>query len=319
MKTSEITQVGVIGAGTMGSGIAELFAESGYNVIWYNRSATGVQRGLTRIRANQATLIGNGMLTQDEAEAALARLHPTEDLTALSSVDLISESVTEDLEVKRDLFHSLDGLCARETILTTNTSGLPISHIATSVSIPERFAGMHFANPPQVMPIMEVIKGDRTSDATCELLLALAQVLHKHAVFVRKDVPGFIGNRLQGALLREALHLIEEGVASPADIDAMVKHGLGLRWAFLGPIEGMDLGGLDVMNAIFGYLFQELSAAKQAPRMLRELVAAGKLGAKSGTGFYEYAAGSAASIIDERDANLLKLLQLKSQNQPGGT
>ena len=310
---SDITQVGIVGAGTMGSGIAELFAESGYDVIWYNRSETGIQRGLTRIRANQATLIRNSMLTQDEAEAALARLHPTYDLTELSSVDLISESVAEDLEVKQDLFRSLDRLCHDETILTTNTSGLLISNIATAVSHPERLAGMHFATPPQVMPIMEIIKGERTSDATCELLLELAQVLHKHAVFVRKDVPGFIGNRLQGALIREAFHLIEEGIASPADIDAMMKHGLGLRWAFLGPLEGMDLGGLDVVNAVYGYLFQELSDAKQPPRILQELVAAGKLGAKSGSGFYEYAAGRAERIIDDRDAKLLKLLQLKSQ------
>ena len=310
---SDITQVGIVGAGTMGSGIAELFAESGYDVIWYNRSETGIQRGLTRIRANQATLIRNSMLTQDEAEAALARLHPTYDLTELSSVDLISESVAEDLEVKQDLFRSLDRLCHDETILTTNTSGLLISNIATAVSHPERLAGMHFATPPQVMPIMEIIKGERTSDATWELLLELAQVLHKHAVFVRKDVPGFIGNRLQVALIREAFHLIEEGVATPADIDTMMKHGLGLRWAFLGPLEGMDLGGLDVVNAVYGYLFQELSDAKQPPRILQELVAAGKLGAKSGSGFYEYAAGRAERIIDDRDAKLLKLLQLKSQ------
>jgi len=315
MEMADITRVGVVGAGTMGSGITEIFAESGYEVIWYNRSEAGMQRGLARVRSNQQALMRHKLLTPTDAEAALARLHPTDNLDTLSSVDLVSESVVENLAVKQELFGVLDHLCHREAILTTDTSGLPITAIATALANPARFAGMHFYNPPHLMPLVEIIKGDHTSDTTCALLLALAQRLHKQAVFVQKDVPGFVANRLQVALLREALHLIEAGIASPADIDTAMKHGLGLRWAFLGPLEIMDLAGLDVANAVCGYLFAALSDTKGASNVLQNLVAAGKLGAKSGAGFYDYPADTAQGIIDDRDTKLLKLLQLKSQSE----
>jgi 3-hydroxybutyryl-CoA dehydrogenase len=167
-------------------------------------------------------------------------------MMALASVDLISESVAEDLKLKQDLFSALAQCCRPDTILTTDTSGLPISEIATGISHPARFAGMHFANPPQIMLLAEIIKGEHTSEATCELLIALAHRLGKYPIFARQDVPGLIAARLQCALIREALHLLEAGIATPADIDAAVKHGLGLRWAFLGPLELVDLGGVDV-------------------------------------------------------------------------
>lgn len=315
MEISDITRVGVVGAGTMGSGIAELFAESGYEVIWYNRSETGMQRGLARVRSNQRTLVHHKILTPADAEAAMARLSPTGDLEALSTVPLISESVAEDLAIKRELWGKLDRLCRPETILTTDTSGLPITSIAAAVSNPARFAGMHFNNPPHLMPLVEIIRGDGTSDATCALLHALAQRLHKQPILVWKDVPGFIMNRLHVALIREALHLVEAGVASAADVDTAVKSGLGLRWAFTGPMEFMDLAGLDLSKKICGYLFSALSDAKEPSKLLQELVAAGKLGAKSGAGFYDYPAGKTQRIVDDRDEKLLKLLQLKSQSE----
>jgi len=315
MEISDITRVGVVGAGTMGSGVAELFAESGYEVIWYNRSEVGIQRGLARIRRNQQVLMRHKILTLTDAELALARLHPTDDLEALSNVELISESVAEDLALKRKLWSKLDRLCHPDAILTTNTSGLSITSIAANLSNPERFAGMHFANPPHLMPLVEIIKGDSTSEAMCVLLLTLAQHLHKKPVLVRKDVPGFIANRLHVALLREVLHLIEAGIAFPADIDTAVTNGLGLRWAFTGPVEFMDLAGLDLSKVIFSYLFPALSDIKDTPKVLQDLVAAGKLGAKSGAGFYDYPAGRAERIIDERDDKLLKLLQLKSNSE----
>jgi 3-hydroxybutyryl-CoA dehydrogenase len=314
MEISNITRVGVVGAGTMGSGIAEIFAESGYEVIWYNRSEAGMQRGLARIRSNQQILMHHNILTPTDAEAVLARLYPTDDLEALSTVGLVSQSVAEDLALKRELWGKLDCLCHPEAILTTNTSGLSITSIAAALSNSTRFAGMHFANPPHLMPLVEIIKGDGTSDATCVVLLELARRLHKQPVLVRKDVPGFVANRLHVALLREALYLIEAGIASPAEIDTAVKNGLGLRWAFTGPVEFMDLAGLDLSQAIFGYLFSALSDTKEVPKVLQDLVAAGKLGAKSGAGFYDYPADKAQRIIDDRDDKLLKLLQLKSQS-----
>jgi 3-hydroxybutyryl-CoA dehydrogenase len=312
MHISDIKTIGIVGAGTMGAGIAEVFAESGYSVIWYNRSVSGMARGLGQIRKNRSTLIQNGVLTSAEAEAADARLHPTHDLADLTVADVISESIAEDLETKRDLFRKLDGLCLPDAILTTNTSGLSISQIAEAVSHPARFAGMHYVNPAHIVPLVEIIKGDKTADATCALLLELAGRIRKHPVLVKKDVPGFIANRIQFAVIREALHIIEAGIAEPADIDVMMKSGLGLRWALLGPLETADLGGLDLFNTIAGYMFPALSDSTDAPKGLQTLVDAGKLGAKSGAGFYDYSERSAQQRISERDEKLLKLLEIKN-------
>ena len=311
VSSTDIKQIGIVGAGTMGSGLAEVFAEAGYDIVLYNRSEAGMQRGLARIRENQETLIRNGVLTETEGEAARARLQPTHNLTDLADADVISESIAENLEVKQALFRSLDKICGQETVFTTNTSGLSISQIATAVSHPERFAGMHYANPPHIIPLVEIIKGKETSDTTCELLIELSKRVRKYPVLVKKDVPGFIANRIQFAVIREVLHLVEEGVGSVSDIDTVIKHGIGLRWALLGPLELADLGGLDIFNTIGGYLFEALSEAKDAPKSLESLVAAGKLGAKSGAGFYDYPAGKAQELIADRDAKLLQMLRVK--------
>ena len=314
MDVADVTQVGIVGAGTMGAGIAEVFAEAGYHVVWYNRSETGIKRGLERLQTNQSTLVRAGVLTQSDAEAARTRLQTTTDLAALSSVDVISESIVETLEAKKALFHALDQICGQHTILTTNTSGLPISQLATVVTNPARFAGMHFANPPHLIPMVELVKGEKTSSVTYDLLTAMAQHLGKHPVRVQRDVPGFIANRLQFAVIREALHLIETGVAAPADIDAAVKHGIGLRWALLGPLEIADVGGLDVFHSIGQYLFQELTNTAEGSKVLDALVASEKFGAKSGAGFYDYPAGKAQEIIAQRDNMLLHLLQIKQSS-----
>ena len=315
MNISHIKQIGVIGAGTMGAGIAEVFAEAGYDTILYNRSEAGMARGLDQIRSNQATSIHHDVLTQAEADAAFDRIRPTHDLGNLASVDLISESIVEAFEAKQELFRELDGICDPAIIFTTNTSGLSISQLAMAVAHPTRFAGLHYANPPHIIPMVEIIKGKATSDRTCDLLIELAKRIRKQPILVRKDVPGFVANRIQFALIREALHLVEEGIASPADVDAVIKHGLGLRWALLGPLEIADLGGLDVFNAVSGYLFKELSNTTDSPKVLRDLVSEGKLGAKSKSGFYDYPSGKAQQIIADRDGKLLEILRIKSQEQ----
>ncbi len=307
MNIEGIKKIGVIGAGTMGAGVAEIFAQFGYTVILYNRSKAGMQRALERIRSNVAPI-------EIETDTAEAKIYTTHDLTNLAQVDLISESIAENLEVKQDIFRKLDEICDAKTILTTNTSGLSISQIATAVSHPERFAGMHYFNPPQIVPALEIIKGESTSDATCEVLIALAKQMQKQPILVQKDVPGFVASRLQFAVVREALHLLEEGIASPADIDAVMKHGLGLRWALLGPLEIADLGGLDIFNTVGSYVAKSLSNATESPKVLQDLVAAGKLGAKTGSGFYDYPPGKASALIEERDEKLLEILKLKSQH-----
>ena len=307
MTIEGIKKIGIVGAGTMGAGVAEIFTQFGYTVILYNRSKAGMQRALERIRSNVAPI-------ETETDAAGAKIYTTHDLAELAQVDLISESIAENLEVKQDIFRKLDEICDAKTLFTTNTSGLSISQIATAVSHPERFAGMHYFNPPQIVPAMEIIKGEATSDATCEVLMDLAKQMQKQPILVQKDVPGFVASRLQFAVVREALHLVEEGIASPADIDAVMKHGLGLRWALLGPLEIADLGGLDIFNTVGSYVAKSMSNATDSPKVLQDLVAAGKLGAKTGSGFYDYPPGKASALIAERDEKLLEILKLKSQH-----
>ena len=307
MTTEHIKKIGIVGAGTMGAGVAEIFAQFGYTVILYNRSKAGMQRALERIRSNVAPI-------EIETDAAGAKIYTTHDLAELAQVDLISESIAENLEVKQDIFRKLDEICDAKTLFTTNTSGLSISQIATAVSHPERFAGMHYFNPPQIVPAMEIIKGKETSDATCEVLMDLAKQMQKQPILVQKDVPGFVASRLQFAVVREALHLVEEGIASPADIDAVMKHGLGLRWALLGPLEIADLGGLDIFNTVGSYVAKSMSNATDSPKVLQDLVAAGKLGAKSGSGFYDYPPGKASALIAERDEKLQEILRIKSRD-----
>ena len=311
MAIEDIKRIGVIGAGTMGAGVAEIFVKFGYTVILYNRSQEGMQRAIERI---QSKVAAKPVPIEAATDTASAQIYTTHDLTALAEVDLISESIAENLEVKQEIFRKLDEICDAETLFTTNTSGLSISEIATAVSHPERFAGVHFFNPPEIVPAVEVIKGEATSDATCKVLIDLLKQMQKQPILVQKDVPGFVASRLQFAVVREALHLVEEGIASPADIDAVMKHGLGLRWALLGPLEIADLGGLDIFNTVGSYVAKSLSNATDSPKVLQDLVAAGKLGAKTGSGFYEYPPGKASALASERDEKLLEILKLKSQH-----
>lgn len=310
MNIEDIKSVGVVGAGTMGAGVAEIFAKFGCAVILYNRSRAGMQRALKRLQSKVAV---NTAPIEKGTDITGAKIYTTHDLTALAQVDIISESIAENLEVKQNIFRKLDEICGAKTLFTTNTSGLSISQIATAVSHPERFAGVHFFNPPEIVPAVEVIKGAETSDATCEILTDLLKRMKKQPILVQRDVPGFVASRLQFAVVREALHLVEEGIASPADIDAVMKHGLGLRWALLGPLEIADLGGLDIFNTVGSYVATALSNATDSPKVLQDLVAAGKLGAKTGSGFYDYPPGKANALIADRDEKLLEILRLKSR------
>ena len=293
MAIEDIKKIGVVGAGTMGAGVAQICAEFGYTVILYNRSTAGMQRAVERLQSHVTV---TPIPIETETNAAETKIYTTHDLTALAEADLISESIAENLEIKQDIFRKLDEICDSNTLFTTNTSGLSISQIATAVSHPERFAGVHFFNPPEIVPAVEVIKGAETSDATCEVLIDLLKLMKKQPILVQKDVPGFVASRLQFAVVREALHLVEEGIASPADIDAVMKHGLGLRWALLGPLEIADLGGLDIFNTVGSYVAKSMSNATDSPKVLQDLVAAGKLGAKTGSGFYDYPPGKANAL-----------------------
>ncbi|MCY3765636.1 MAG: 3-hydroxyacyl-CoA dehydrogenase family protein [Gemmatimonadetes bacterium] len=311
MDLPGIFAVAVIGAGTMGSGIAGMFARAGCHVRLVDLSDALLDRAIARLRLGQEALVEAGLLLPRDAHVSMERVIPTTDLAeACDGSDFLLEAVTEDLALKQELFAAVDGLCPRETVLATNTSGLSVTAIARATGRPDRVGGMHFWNPPHLVPLVEVIRADTTSDDTAERLKAVALRLNRKPIMVRRDIPGFVGNRLQFAVMREALHLLREGVASAEDIDTAMTAGPGLRYSFMGPLRTADLGGLDVFRAISSYLFASLSVDREAPETLHALVEAGKLGAKSGSGFYRYSDADLGRFIRRRDRILLKLTEV---------
>jgi 3-hydroxybutyryl-CoA dehydrogenase len=322
LRIEEIRTVAVIGAGVMGSGIALTFAQAGYSVHLHARREPTLQAALARIAGNQAIMVQAGLLADATAKESLARIRPMTDLKeAVRGCSFVSESVPENLLQKQEVFAALDRWAERDAVLTTDTSGLSIGAIASSTARPEAVAGFHWMNPPHLMPPVEVIRGDRTSDATIDLVCALARRIGRIPIRVEKDAPGFLWNRLQLALVREALHVVEQGIAGPEAVDQAITVGLGLRWAAVGPLRLMDLGGLATFHAIAGYLYRDLSAAQEPQPLLADKVAAGNTGLRAGRGFYEYPAGAGDAAVAARDARLLELLKLLRlpafrQNEP---
>lgn len=311
LHLDEIRTVAVIGAGVMGSGIAQTFAQSGYAVHLHARRDATLRAALGRIAGNQESLVRAGLLSEMAAREARERIRAITDLAeTVRGCQFVSESVPEDLHVKREVFAALDREAPREAILSTDTSGLSVSAIAAATTRPEMVVGFHWMNPPHLMPPVEVIRGERTSDATMDVACALAGCVGRIPIRVEKDVPGFLWNRLQLALVREALHVVEQGIASPEAVDQAITTGLGLRWSALGPFRLMDLGGLATFHAIAAYLYRDLSAAQEPQRTLADKVVAGETGLRAGRGFYEYLPGSAEAAILARDARLFELLKL---------
>ena len=319
MKAENVSKVAVIGAGTMGAGIAGEFARAGCEVRLLDVSDEVLQRGMKRLGDGQKALIKAALLSAKEAEVALERIKTVTCLeTACDGVELLVEAVSEDMALKQELFRRFDELCPRHAVLASNTSGLSITEVASATTRQELVAGMHFWNPPHIIPLVEVTKGKETSDSTAELLVGMCRRIGKRPILVRHDVPGFVGNRLQFAVLREALHILSEGIASAEDIDAAMTAGPGLRYGLLGPLRTADLGGLDVFFAISNYLFAELNSDSKPPALMAKLVKEGKLGAKTDGGFYQYSEEELSEIIAQRDRVLLGFLRvLKEQGRIG--
>jgi 3-hydroxybutyryl-CoA dehydrogenase len=286
----------------MGPGIALTLALAGHPVTLFGRSAESLARGLAAVDQGLQQLRDERLTTLRSARAGRRRIQGSTDLAvAVGRAAFVFESVSEELELKQELFGQLDRLAPRAAILSSNTSGLPITRIAEQMDHPERAATAHFWNPAHLMPLVELVKGERTSEATLEKLRQVLGSAGKRTVTVRKDVPGQLGNRLQHALFREAFHIIQEGVASIEDVDVAVKYGPGLRFPAYGLLEHADMVGLDMMQAIDSYLFSALSSADAPPPFLRELVARGDLGAKTGRGLYDWTQRSAADVLAARD------------------
>ena len=311
MVAKDLSVVAVVGAGTMGPGIARSFARVGCQVHLVDLTPDLLRRGMQRLRDAHGVLVGADQLSEKEAEGALGRIRPLVSLSdACEQAQLVVEAAPENMTLKQDLFRRLDELCPPKAVLSSTTSGLSITKLAAATQRPTLVAGMHFWNPPHIVPLVEVIKGEETSDSTASLLIEIGRRIGKRPILIRRDVPGFVGNRLQFAVLREALYLLSEGIASAEDIDIAMTAGPGLRYGLLGPLRTADLGGLDVFQAICAYLFPELDASRDVPDLLTRLVGEGKLGAKTGAGLYEYPEASLGEIIAQRDRVLLGFLSV---------
>ncbi|PSR34845.1 MAG: 3-hydroxybutyryl-CoA dehydrogenase [Sulfobacillus benefaciens] len=279
-------RIGVIGAGTMGSGIAYLAALQGFEVVQYDAMPQAVEKAHQAAASRLQKSVAGGKMSADQADAALKRLIEAHDWQQFSDVEAVIEAVVEVIDVKEQVFRQLDEVLPESALLATNTSSLSITEIAKATRRPQQVLGMHFFNPAPVMKLVEIVRGEETSDAAVGQAQELAKELGKETIVVQKDTPGFVVNRVLMPLFIEAMRMLEEGVASAEDIDKGVRLGLNHP---MGPLTLADFTGLDIDLNVMDYMFDEFHDDRfAAPLVLRRLVRAGHLGKKTGRGFYRY-------------------------------
>ncbi|HSO71788.1 MAG TPA: 3-hydroxybutyryl-CoA dehydrogenase [Thermodesulfobacteriota bacterium] len=283
----EIKKIGVVGAGTMGNGIAQTAALIGCEVIMRDVEERFVQNGLKNIDRFLSKSVEKGKMTEEQKQGVLGRIKGTTSMTDLAEVDFVIEAVIEDMNLKRSVFKDLDGICRADVILATNTSSMSITEIAVATQRPEKVVGMHFFNPVPLMRLVEVIRGFHTNDEAVQVTTDLAKKMGKETVEVKIDSPGFIVNRIMIPHMLEAINIVQEGVATKEDVDKAVK--LGLNYP-MGPFELMDLTGVDICKFVADYFYKELNKEGKwvAPTLLKNMIRANRLGRKTGAGWYDY-------------------------------
>jgi 3-hydroxybutyryl-CoA dehydrogenase/5-formyl-3-hydroxy-2-methylpyridine 4-carboxylate dehydrogenase len=306
MNGEDIRTVAVIGAGTMGPGMAAVFANHGFDVRLQDIKPEILDKAKGTLDVVHNTLIGGGFLAPDAAAAAKARIRFTLDLPdALRGADFVLEAIPERIEVKNAFFAEAEKHVAAGTIFASNTSGIPITEMQKALGKPERLVGMHWSNPPHIIPVIEVIRGAKTSDAVVDATYAVTKRIEMVPVLVRRDVPGFVENRILYAIMREALHLLQEGIASAEDIDTVTKWGIGYKLAVIGPLELLDVAGLDIYHSVGSYLNRDLSAAPDVPALVKEKVAKNELGIKTMKGLFDYTPEKVGELVKRRGRLLL--------------
>jgi 3-hydroxybutyryl-CoA dehydrogenase len=279
-------KLSVIGAGLMGSGIAQVAAQAGWEVTLRDLDDAATKRGLDGIRKSLDRFAGKGTITPQDAEAALGRITPTTELEASADADIVIEAVFEKLEVKQDVFRALDRICKPGAVLGTNTSAIPITQIAAVTQRPESVVGTHFFSPVPMMKLCELVRGHRTSDTTLAAARSFAEQVGKTCIVVNRDIAGFVTTRLIAALVVESVKLVESGVVSPEDLDTACRLGFGHA---MGPLATADLTGIDILAHAARNIYTDTADPKFfPPELLQRMVTAGELGRKSGKGFYEY-------------------------------
>lgn len=311
-------QISIIGAGLMGHGIAQIFAVHGHTVWLVDSHEDVLISAKDRVRANLTNMVKQGIEFKIDIKDALNNINTTSDtVAACHGSDYVFEAVFEDLELKQNIFTELDRICPPKTILCSNTSVMSITEIATMSQHRERIVGTHFWNPPYLIPLVEVIQAEDSAEWCTEAAYDLLQSVGKHPVHIHKDVPGFVGNRLQHALWREAFAIIDEGICDPATVDEVINYGFGLRLPILGPVETADMVGLDLTLAIHNYILKHLNADPTPSTTLQARVEAGELGFKTGEGFLEWSEAEKAASR-ERLVNYLIHEFSKKQNLTKG-
>ncbi len=283
----EFKNIAILGAGTMGVGIAQMFATAGHEVMLiYVYDDKVRSRPVETMTSNLNILVSEGVIKQSDIAPIISRVRFTESLEeAASFADVIIECIVENLTVKQNYFQELDALCPETTILATNTSAISVTEIAEKSVHRERIIGTHFWNPAYLIPLVEVINTKYAAPAVIDEMCSLLRAANKMPVIVKKDVPGFLANRMQHALFREAISIVENGIADAADVDNAIKYGFGMRLGVSGPMEVIDRGGTDLTYSIHKYLFPHIENSTEPSKMLTELMENGKLGFKSGEGF----------------------------------
>jgi len=315
LKVEDVRRITVVGVGLMGHGIALEYAAAGYDVRVNDASQEELAAAMKRIRGSLRMLADLGIVASADADVAFSRVTPEVSLErAAEDSDIVVEAIFEELDLKRRIFAALDATCRQDTILLSNTSTYVPSALASATRRPDRVAVSHYFNPPFLIPVVEVVRGPETSPDTIELVTSVLQSMGKRPALIQKETLGFIGNRVQFALYREALALVDSGVASVEDVDTVIKYGFGRRLSVAGPFEVGDLAGWDVLAAIAGMLFPDIDASREVPPILQERIDRGDFGVKSGKGFHQWTPES-AEVLRRRIGEALADLARRDRSE----
>ena len=313
---ASIENVAVLGLGTMGHGIAQVFAAAGCSVRGYDEDAAARQSTQARIRANLDQMIDAELVRVSEVDPLLSRIsvHDSE-ADALDDAHIVIETVREDLQTKQALLKRIEGLIPEDVIITSNTSSYPMSRMAAGMQVPQRALNAHWFNPPHIIPLVEIVPGEKTAADVVNTAVAFFRRAGKLAIALKKELPGFMVNRVQVAMYREMLAMREEGVATTEEIDAAMRGSVGLRLAALGPLQVLDHAGLDTNAEVFRVLAPDLSRITEFPASVQALVDEGHFGSKTGHGLYTYPGGSSEKSIEERNRAYLAVLRTLMDNE----